>query len=199
MARPKKEDAGKARQRIIDAFWELLGAMPYEHISIRGLSNRAQVNPNTFYRYFENIDDLARKAFDENLMREIPTIALQLFSEDRIETFNLFEEIQGRPNVERMFLIVRSESNFLTQMLEKALMAFWLEQLGVAKEEMDEIGLIELSALVGGWLAAIRRIAQTGNVEVAREIAQKPLLRAAIASVSDLRERYRGRANSEDV
>lgn len=199
MARPKKEEAGKARQRIIDAFWELLGAMPYEHISIRGLSNRAQVNPNTFYRYFENIDDLARKAFDENLMREIPTIALQLFSEDRIETFNLFEEIQGRPNVERMFLIVRSESNFLTQMLERALMAFWLEQLGVAKEKMDEIDLIELSALVGGWLAAIRRIAQTGNVEVAREIAQKPLLRAAIASVSDLRKRYRGHANSEDV
>lgn len=196
MARPKKEDAGKARQRIVDAFWELLSMMPYEHIGIRSLSSRAGVNPNTFYRYFENIDDLARKAFDENLIREVPTIALQLFSEDRIETFDLFEEIKGRPNVERMFLIIRSGSNFLTQMLEEAFMNFWLEQLGATKEEMDEVDLVELSALAGGWLAAIRRIAQTGNVEIAREIAQKPLLRAAIASVSDLRERYQGRADA---
>lgn len=196
MARPKKEDAGKARERIIDAFWEMLSAMPYEHIGIRGLSSRAQVNPNTFYRYFENIDDLARKAFDENLMREIPTIALQLFSEDRIEALDLFERIQGQPNVERMFLIARSRSNFLTQMLEDAIMAFWFEQLGVTRESMDETDLIELSALVGGWLAAIRSIAQTGNIEIAREITQRPLLRAAIASVSIMRERYQGNTNA---
>lgn len=195
MARPKKEDAGKARQCIIDAFWELLAEMPYEHIGIRSLSSRAHVNPNTFYRYFENIDDLACKAFDENLMRDVPNLALQLFSEDHIEAFSLLEEIHGRPNVERMFLVVRSRSNFLTQMLEDAFMIFWLEELGIAKEDMDEIDWIELNALMGGWIAAIRRIAQTGNIEIAREIAERPLFRAAVGSIVEMKERYRSRAS----
>lgn len=195
MARPKKEDAGKARQRIIDAFWEMLAVMPYEHIGIRSLSKQAQVNPNTFYRYFENVDDLARKAFDENLMREVPMMVLRLFSENEMEAFSLFEEVQGRPNVKRMFLVARSGSNFLTQMLEDTIMAFWLDQFEVAKEDMDEIDLIELSALVGGWLVVLRRVAQTENIETAHEIAQRPLFRAAIASLSDLWERYRARAH----
>lgn len=61
MGRPRKEEEGKARQALMDAFWELLAEDDYAQLSIRALSNRAHVNHNTFYRYFESIDDLAKK------------------------------------------------------------------------------------------------------------------------------------------
>lgn len=72
MGRPPKEEEGKARQALIDAFWELLAEDDYTQLSICALSSHAQVNHNTFYRYFESIDDLAKKAFDKIIPEHAP-------------------------------------------------------------------------------------------------------------------------------
>ena len=80
MARPRKDDsAPSARERIVSAFWALLEREPYSSLTIRGLCNRARVNPNTFYRYFACMDELAEAAFAENLVAGFPQIVLDLF------------------------------------------------------------------------------------------------------------------------
>lgn len=73
MGRPPKEEEGKARQALMDAFWELLAEDDYTQLSIRSLSNRAHVNHNTFYRYFENIDDLAKRRLRRSYPNKRPT------------------------------------------------------------------------------------------------------------------------------
>ena len=68
MARPKRvESTESARQRIEEAYWELLEEMPYSRITISKLSRKAAVNHNLIYYYYENIDDLAEKTFIKNV------------------------------------------------------------------------------------------------------------------------------------
>lgn len=91
MGRPPKEEEGKARQALIDAFWKLLAEDDYTQLSIRSLSNRAHVNHNTFYRYFENIDDLARKAFEEVVPKHAPDFLRKAAAAEDINPFAFFQ------------------------------------------------------------------------------------------------------------
>lgn len=87
MGRPRKEEEGKARQALMDAFWELLAEDDYTQLSIRALSNHAHVNHNTFYRYFESIDDLAKKAFEEVVPKHAPEILRKAVTLEDINPF----------------------------------------------------------------------------------------------------------------
>ena len=54
-----------ARDRILRAFFELLKNKPYQKITVSSLISSAQVNRSTFYRNFENVEDLMECATDE--------------------------------------------------------------------------------------------------------------------------------------
>lgn len=63
MARPRKdaEDPG-AQERMRIAFWELLGQMPFDRITVKGLAQAAGVQRNTFYYHYRGMDELAKDA-----------------------------------------------------------------------------------------------------------------------------------------
>ena len=59
------EPAKTARERILNAFYDLLGDKPYQKITVSALISAADVNRSTFYRHFENVEDLLECAADE--------------------------------------------------------------------------------------------------------------------------------------
>ena len=68
MSRPKSNSSElSAKMRIEEAFWKLLEEMPYEDISIKRLSSQANVNHKMIYYYYNNIDDMAKYLFEENI------------------------------------------------------------------------------------------------------------------------------------
>ncbi len=53
MARPKRVEGEKAaRERMEDAFWNMLSEMPYHEMTGKELRGRAGVSHNTFYYYY---------------------------------------------------------------------------------------------------------------------------------------------------
>lgn len=46
---------------IIDSFWELLEEKPYNKITVKNITDRCQVNRNTFYYHFRDIPDLLER------------------------------------------------------------------------------------------------------------------------------------------
>lgn len=54
-----------ARDRIIKSFFALLKEKPYQKITVSAIIAGAQVNRSTFYRNFENVEDLMECATDE--------------------------------------------------------------------------------------------------------------------------------------
>ena len=57
MARPRKDaDVACARQRIVDAFWQLLQDRPAHEIVVGAVADAAHCNRGTFYYYFPDME-----------------------------------------------------------------------------------------------------------------------------------------------
>lgn len=68
MARPKKDQAACAEERLIDAFWELLRDRQLRAITVRTIVEKAGVNRGTFYYHFADIDSLIHCALERELV-----------------------------------------------------------------------------------------------------------------------------------
>ncbi|MGM9590707.1 MAG: TetR-like C-terminal domain-containing protein [Faecousia sp.] len=100
------------KQAILSAFLELLDEKPFDRISIVDISQKSQINRNTFYYYYPDIfalvDDLLRESSRE-LLEKKPTgrtwyeILLEITDFARAHqsaTYHLFES-QNRDRIER--------------------------------------------------------------------------------------------------
>lgn len=156
MGRPPKEEEGKARQALIDAFWELLTEDDYTQLSIRSLSNRAHVNHNTFYRYFENIDDLAKKAFEEVAPKHAPDFLREAVAVEDIDPFTFLNYPTFRDYSHYARLFIMSDSLYLNQVMQDTIKQIWLDYLNVHEEDLTEEERIAITFVFGGLIAAMR-------------------------------------------
>lgn len=189
MARPRKEDAGKARQSIVDAFWELLGEMPYSDLSIRVISGRASVNHNTFYRHFDNIDDLAKKAFEEILPQSIPALIRIFLREGQADSFVYFDQPSFQEYIQRARLFVHSGSLYLEKIIQDSLKSVWLNYLSVEEGDLTDEEVLELNFLLGGFVAAMRANTNMIDARFIQSLLSLPLYRAAITAILQIGER----------
>ena len=67
MEQIKKEDlrARKTREAIHNAFKEMICEMDYDQITIKELTQRAQINRKTFYLHYASLDDLLEEFQEE--------------------------------------------------------------------------------------------------------------------------------------
>lgn len=156
MGRPRKDEEGKARQALIDAFWELLAESNYTQLSIRALSNRAHVNHNTFYRYFENIDDLAKKAFEEVVPKHTPDLLRKAVVVEGINPFSFFNYPMFRDYAHYARLFIMSDSLYLNQVMQDTIKRVWLDYLNVREEDLAEEERIAIAFVFGGLISAMR-------------------------------------------
>ena len=61
------EPAKTARERILNAFFDLLGDKPYQKITVSALISAADVNRSTFYAHYDNFEDMRDKLFQQYL------------------------------------------------------------------------------------------------------------------------------------
>ncbi|MEE1296191.1 MAG: TetR/AcrR family transcriptional regulator [Bifidobacterium sp.] len=62
MGTKRETTRGHARKRLVDAFWTLLDAMPYERMTVAMVARCAGVHRNAFYYHYSDLDDLAGDA-----------------------------------------------------------------------------------------------------------------------------------------
>ena len=68
MARPRYATGDPtARDRLIEAFWSLLGDRPYTKLSVVDVVRTARVNKNTFYYHYADLEELAHDAVEQTL------------------------------------------------------------------------------------------------------------------------------------
>lgn len=156
MARPKRTaDLVSALERIENAFWSLLAEYSYSKITISVLSKKAEVNHNTFYYYYENIDDMAEKLFKKNIATDILT---QIFSD--LENHNLSSSLLLKEPLpalrwERAILFARSDSAFLTNIFKTAIMDAWLNAANIEKDLLSAEDYLELDFIFSGLVSIL--------------------------------------------
>ena len=80
----------ETKERIRDAFFELYNTKKIEKISIKEITDKAQLNRGTFYVYYKDIYDLLEKAEDElvgELVVKIKGIITRIIRDESIDPF----------------------------------------------------------------------------------------------------------------
>jgi len=61
----------KTERRIAEAFLDILETKSYKDVTVKDIADKAGVNRNTFYYYFDNTTDLTGRIFQSDLNRII--------------------------------------------------------------------------------------------------------------------------------
>ena len=80
----------ETKERIRDAFFELYEMKKIERISIKEITDKAQLNRGTFYVYYKDIYDLLEKTEDEligELVDKLKGVIVMILREEDIEAF----------------------------------------------------------------------------------------------------------------
>ncbi len=80
----------ETKERIRDAFFDLYAVKKIERISIKEITEKAQLNRGTFYVYYKDIYDLLEKTEDElieELMDKIKHIVTMILRDENIDPF----------------------------------------------------------------------------------------------------------------
>jgi len=96
----------RTEEKIVAAFGELLCERPVNRITVKDIAQRAGVNRNTFYYYFQDIPTLAAQAIKEQMDRIVRTYTkfstpmdcvaplIQLGTANRQVLLNLYRSVQ---------------------------------------------------------------------------------------------------------
>ena len=156
MARPKRVEGEKtAYERMEDAFWDMLAEMPYHDMTGKEVRVRAGVSHNTFYYYFENMDDMARKMFDRIVITEAPLVILSVMAGDSTIDDAKARIPQGELRIKRISLLARSGSSLLTDMLRETLINAWLNTVGLEEDDLTEADRMDLTFMFGGVITLL--------------------------------------------
>lgn len=98
MADNKKEDLRiqRTKNAIRKTFEEMICEMDYEQISIKELTERANINRKTFYLHYDSLDDLLREVQNE-------------MAQDFIERTKNMERPRDMDKITREFFLAHEE------------------------------------------------------------------------------------------
>lgn len=153
MARPRKDaDVACARQRIVDAFWQLLQDRPAHEIVVGAVADAAHCNRGTFYYYFPDMEALATSAIREELFADdrLPLVVSGILAGDDIKA--LMRSLSPR-RVRRIIVAMRSgDVRMVELVVRQAVHDRWRERLCAPDEELAPASLFAIQFMVGGLL-----------------------------------------------
>jgi AcrR family transcriptional regulator len=154
VARPKKiAGIPGAEERITTAFLQMLEESGYSSITIGGLAERAQVNHNTIYYYYSNIDDLAESVLRKTMK---PQMAIRLFTAGP-EALMVIRAMLASSDIRRRLHIIQlyasAESSFLQSVLKRALHEEILKHASADDSSLSEAEKLTIEFLLSGFIS----------------------------------------------
>jgi AcrR family transcriptional regulator len=192
MARPR-QDAGvvPARQRLEDAFWETLAEKPYRTLTMGAIARRAWVNHNTFYYYFDNLDDMAARLLEANLVPEFPASLLAHVAAG-LDFSDLTDDPELARHFRRLCLVAGPHgAAWMADRVRQAAMRLIAAALGRDLDELDQAETLALTWITGGLLTVLGQYGQDLEPSQLASVVQGPLGGGIFATLAEIRGRAR--------
>ena len=184
MARPKRDpNNASAAERIESSFWSMLEEGPYSSITIASLAKRANVNHNTIYYYYDNIDDMALKLFDKNIILDLPAVMLT-YHTDELHAFYSNPDTKLRAKRNRLF--ARGDSPFLLNHLKQTIIRLWLQNADIKEENLSIENRIELEFIFSGFIAILGSSLIEDDLSQIPAMLNRPLFQSILATLDRL-------------
>lgn len=132
--------ARRTQAIIMQAFVDLLAQKSLDKITVKDVIERADINRNTFYYYYENIPSLLDALFEQEIQKFTQsTEKSQSFAKEYVRAYSLV-----RNNKRAIYHIYQSgERQSLSRFLETAAELFveWFVREAAAPYNLDENGI----------------------------------------------------------
>ena len=83
----------RTKKNIRQAFLSLLSNKSLTHITVKELSDLADINRKTFYMYYSNIEDILAELEDELVQKLILVFEKELFEKETFDSYSFFENL----------------------------------------------------------------------------------------------------------
>jgi AcrR family transcriptional regulator len=188
MPRPKRKKGEKSvPDRLEDTFFEMLEEMPYGDITISQLSKRTNVNHNTFYYYFDNIESLVSIVIENTLISDMPAFLMSSLTNNTFGFPPEFDEDDLNRRFKRIRLLVGENStNWIINSLKDSLLDIWLKAIGVHEAQLSiEHGLL-LHYGIGGLFSVIGKYGKDLDAMEFNSLVQSDVVRMLVASMKKI-------------
>lgn len=193
MGRPRKATDLVATTKIENAFWYLLETEDYSRITVQKLADAAEVNRNAVYYHYENIDDVAKKAFINFLHTDtVEQFVNLLFNGMRNEQKSEVgaEFVQG---VRKLQLCSGSNSIYLNQLLKTAIRDNMFRIMNIDETKLDEIEKLSVEFTLSGIVALLGSKEVMDNPLLMLKMPETDIGKAALGELRRLSEEIKGR------
>ena len=163
MPRPRRDsEILPAKDRLENAFWELLSEREYNKITVTDIVRTADVNRNSFYYHFSGLPELADSAIlhavEDTPMPGVPGRDFNPDTEWRKHVTALLRDPEPRQRLDRLALLAGPHSSpELVSSLKEFGRLTMISVLGLDADNLDLKTDLMLDFTVGGMLAVLQR------------------------------------------
>ena len=163
MPRPRRDsEILPAKDRLENAFWELLSEREYNKITVTDIVRTADVNRNSFYYHFSGLPELADSAIlhavEDTPMPGVPGRDFNPDTEWRKHVTALLRDPEQRQRLDRLALLAGPHSSpELVSSLKEFGRLTMISVLGLDADNLDLKTDLMLDFTVGGMLAVLQR------------------------------------------
>jgi len=187
VARPRRDEGVPAKERLEEAFWQLLAEEPFQEMTIASISRRAEVNHNTFYYYYDSLDDIAQKLLDKNLIPELPMRVIAAFTSGSLQAEQIFGDEDISLRFRRLSLMVGPHStSWMIDSLKRAVLELWFDSFGIKRSSLSRQQEMILTFIISGILAVVGEYGQDGDVAQFGFIMESGFGKGIISSFAEI-------------
>lgn len=182
MGRPKKNSADiSATEKIEKAFWYILEKEGFACVTILRLSQESGLNRNTIYYHYENVEDVAAKAFRHNIDNEAGQRFISAMLADSQST-----DREIPLHVKKIHLFAKSESSVLQSIVKETITNTWLDAFHIDKDSLTESDLISLEFIMSGVTGMLGNKQFISSPDSFQGFPNSPIGRASIETLKGM-------------
>ena len=110
----------RTKKNIRQAFLSLLSNKSLTHITVKELSDLADINRKTFYMYYSTIEDILAELEDELVQKLILVFEKELFEKETFDSYSFFENLNRTIQEDMELYRILNHSDLLPHLIQRA-------------------------------------------------------------------------------
>ena len=110
----------RTKKNIRQAFLHLLSEKSLSQITVKELSDLADINRKTFYMYYSNIEDIFAELEDELVLKLVHVFEKELFQKEMFNPYSFFENLNHTIQEDIDLYRILNHSDLLPHLIQRA-------------------------------------------------------------------------------
>lgn len=146
----------RTRRNIRQAFLQLLSDKTLSQITVKELSDCADINRKTFYMYYSNIEEILAELENELVQKLVLVFEKELFENETFDSYSFFENLNHTIQEDIMLYRLLNHSDLLAHLIQRAkdaLIDVFFRKYNISKDSDNERYILYAEYAASGILS----------------------------------------------